>query len=332
MFLKETNGYEESIKKGIRAVQTMSGRLTFGSGSKKERIAKLKEAIGKADAIVIGAGAGLSTSAGFTYSGERFERYFGDFSARFGFKDMYAGGFYPYPDDETRWAFWSRYIYVNRFMRAAKPVYSDLLELVKDKDYFVLTTNVDHQFQKNGFDKARLFYTQGDYGLWQCSEPCHKRTYNNKDKVVKMLLAQGFLMGEKGQLIPPQKENGETDFDMLSMTIPADLIPYCPVCGEPMAMNLRSDERFVEDEGWHKAAAAYADFIQKHQDGRVLYLELGVGGNTPVIIKYPFWQMTKDNPEAVYACINLGEACCPEAIADRSIVIDGDIGEIIKSL
>ena len=301
-------------------------------GSEEELIRQLKDEIENADAIVIGAGAGLSTSAGFVYNGDRFDKYFGDFSGRFGFKDMYAGGFYPYPDPETRWAFWSRNIYVNRFMHAPNPVYTDLLELVKDKDYFVLTTNVDHQFQKAGFDKARLFYTQGDYGLWQCSEPCHKRTYNNKDKVVKMLLAQGFLIGSQGELIPPQKENGETDYDQLAMTVPSDLVPYCPVCGEPMAMNLRSDDTFVEDEGWHKAAAAYTDFLEKHADQHVLFLELGVGGNTPVIIKYPFWQMTYKNPRAVYACINFGEAFCPEEIEGRSICINGDIKEILMKL
>ena len=300
--------------------------------SEEELIRQLKDEIESADAIVIGAGAGLSTSAGFVYNGDRFDKYFGDFSAKYGFRDMYAGGFFPYPDPETRWAFWSRNIYVNRFMHAPNPVYTDLLELVKDKDYFVLTTNVDHQFQKAGFDKARLFYTQGDYGLWQCSEPCHKRTYNNKDKVVKMLLAQGFLIGSQGELIPPQKENGETDFDQLAMTVPSDLVPYCPVCGELMAMNLRSDDTFVEDEGWHKAAAAYTDFLEKHEDQHVLFLELGVGGNTPVIIKYPFWRMTYNNPRAVYACINFGEADCPKEIEGRSICINDDIGDVLKRI
>ena len=298
----------------------------------EELIRQLKDEIESADAIVIGAGAGLSTSAGFVYNGDRFDKYFGDFSAKYGFRDMYAGGFFPYPDPETRWAFWSRNIYVNRFMHAPNPVYADLLELVKDKDYFVLTTNVDHQFQKAGFDKARLFYTQGDYGLWQCSEPCHKRTYNNKDKVVKMLLAQGFLIGSQGELIPPQKEDGETDFDQLAMTVPSDLVPYCPVCGEPMGMNLRADDTFVEDEGWHRAAESYSDFLEKHADQHVLFLELGVGGNTPVIIKYPFWQMTYKNPRAVYACINFGEADCPKEIEGRSICINDDIGDVLKRI
>ncbi len=161
--------------------------LVRPSGEERERIAKLKEALQTADAVVIGAGAGLSTSAGFVYNGERFHAFF----AEYGFHDMYSGGFYPYPTPEERWAFWSRNIYVNRYMNPPKPVYEKLFDLVKDKDYFVLTTNVDHCFQKAGFDKKRLFYTQGDYGLWQCSEPCHQKTYDNEETVRAMLLAQG---------------------------------------------------------------------------------------------------------------------------------------------
>ena len=200
--------------------------------------------------------------------------------------------------------------------------------MVQDKDYFVITTNVDHQFLKAGFDKERLFYTQGDYGLWQCSKPCHRRTYDNKGKVVKMLLAQGFVIGENSELIAPVKDNGDTDFSMLSMRIPSGLIPYCPVCGEPMSMNLRADDTFAEDEGWKKASAAYAEFLRSLKDKHVLYLELGVGANTPVIIKYPFWHETYHNEKAVYACLNYGEAFCPAEIEDRSICIDGDIAGI----
>ena len=326
------NGYLESIHKGIQAVRSFSGNMSHGRGAKEEQVKILKEKLHDADAIVIGAGAGLSTSAGLTYSGERFDKYFGDFAAKYGIRDMYAGGFYPFPDDETRWAWWSRHIYVNRYVMPPVPVYSILLDLVKNRDYFVITTNVDHQFQKAGFDKERLFYTQGDYGLWQCSGPCHKRTYDNKERVVKMLLSQGFAIGQNSELTTPVLENGETDFSMLSMQIPSGLIPYCPVCGEPMTMNLRSDDTFVEDEGWRRASAAYAEFLKDHRSGRVIYLELGVGANTPDIIKYPFWQESYANENSFYACINYGEAFCPKEIEDRSVCIDGDIGEVIGAI
>ena len=161
----------------------LTGKSTGGSW---EKIDRLRQALTDADAVVIGAGAGLSTSAGFTYSGDRFEKYFSDFYARYGFSDMYSGGFYPYKTSEEFWAYWSRYIYINRYMDAPKPVYQNLLDLVKDKDYFVLTTNVDHCFQKAGFDKKRLFYTQGDYGLFQCSGPCCQETYDNEAIVQQM--------------------------------------------------------------------------------------------------------------------------------------------------
>ena len=272
-----------------------------------DKVRKLEAALEEADSVVIGAGAGLSTSAGFTYSGERFEKYFSDFGEKYGFKDMYSGGFYPYPTPEEMWAYWSRYIYINRYMDIPKPVYEELLELVKDKDYFVITTNVDHCFQKAGFDKKRLFYTQGDYGLFQCSEPCKNVTYDNRDMILDMY----------------EKQSG--------MRIPTELIPKCPNCGKPLTMNLRSDDKFVEDEGWHEAAKRYKEFNETHK-GKVLYLELGVGYNTPVIIKYPFWQRTFDNPNATYACINFSDAECPEQIKDRSILIEGDIGEVLQDL
>lgn len=327
-----SNGYLESINKGMRTVRAFSGKMSAGKEPGEERLKRLKDEILTADAVVIGAGAGLSTSAGFTYSGERFDQYFGDFAEQYGIKDMYSGGFYPFPDEETRWAWWSRHIYVNRYVYPPKPVYNKLLEIIKDKDYFVITTNVDHQFQKAGFKKERLFYTQGDYGLWQCSKPCHKRTYDNKTQVVKMILSQGFAVGENSDLIVPELENGETDYSMLSMRVPSGLIPYCPVCGEPMTMNLRADDTFVEDEDWKKASAAYARFLESHKDLHVLYLELGVGSNTPVIVKYPFWHETYINDKAVYACLNQGEAFCPEEIEDRSICIDGDIGECLDKI
>ena len=299
-------------------------RITKSTGSFSENVNKLKQALYDADAVVIGAGAGLSASAGLTYSGERFEKYFFDFRARFGITDMYVGGFYPFPDDGTRWAWWARHIYFNRYIDSPKPVYEDLLSLVKDKDYFVLTTNVDHRFQRAGFDKKRLFYTQGDYGLFQSVDPKLKKTFDNEDWVNKAMVAQGFLRGESGEFTVPEDK-------YIRMTIPAELIPKCPEDGSEVTMNLRSDDTFVEDDGWHEAAERYSNFIRTRR-GKVLFLELGVGWNTPGIIKVPFWQMTARNPEATYACVNFGEAVTLEEIADRSICIDGDIGEVLDKL
>ena len=283
--------------------------ITKSTGSYSDNIKKLRGELEAAEAVVVGAGAGLSTSAGFVYSGERFEKYFSDFAAKYGFRDMYSGGFYPFPEPEEFWAYWSRYIFINRYQDAPKPVYEELLALLKEKDYFIITTNVDHCFQKAGFDKQRLFYTQGDYGLFQCSGPCRQETYDN-ERVIRQMMER--------------QEN---------MRVPSELLPVCPHCGRPMTMNLRADDKFVEDEGWHAAAARYGEFLRSRQDGRrILFLELGVGYNTPVIIKYPFWQMTAANPGATYACINYGEAVCPEEIADRSIVVNADIGEAVSAL
>lgn len=304
----------------------MSSRIsiTGSTGTYSDNLARLKMALDEADAVVIGAGAGLSTSAGFVYSGARFETYFSDFEQKNGFKDMYSGGFYPYPAPEAFWGFWCRNIWVNRYMKAPKPVYENLLKLVSDKDYFVLTTNVDHCFQKAGFDKKRLFYTQGDYGLFQCSVPCHQKTYDNQDMVRRMIESEGWLIGRVNEITPSEGKQP-------LMTIPTDLLPVCPVCGKPLTLNLRSDDTFVEDEGWHKASERYRNFLETH-DGRILFLELGVGFNTPVIIKYPFWNMTMENPDAFYACLNYGEAFCPEQISGRSICIDGDIGKTLNDL
>lgn len=273
-----------------------------------DKIRKLKEVLESADAVIIGAGAGLSTSAGFVYTGERFHKYFSDFAAKYDFNDMYTGGFYPYDTPEEYWAYWSRYIYVNRYMDAPKPIYEKLYHLVKNKEYFVITTNVDHCFQKAGFDKKRLFYTQGDYGLFQCSEPCCEETFENEDIISEMVKRQN------------------------DMRVPSELLPVCPHCGKPMTMNLRSDNRFVEDEGWHIAAERYNRFIQTSKKMHVLFLELGVGYNTPGIIKYPFWQMTAQNPGAVYACINYGEAVCPKEIEKQAVCISSDIGKVLENL
>ena len=324
-FKRQPDGYQDSIRRGMKALRLYSGRFSHGGGTRAERIRRLKTELDTAEAIVIGAGAGLSTSAGLTYSGERFEHWFGDFAEKFGIRDMYSGGFYVMQlSPEELWAYWSRYIYINRYMNPPRLVYEKLLELVRDKDYFVLTTNVDHCFQKAGFDKRRLFYTQGDYGLWQCSEPCHKKTYDNAKAIRAMVEAQGFVIASDGALTVPENVT-------VKMTVPTELVPHCPVCGKPMSMNLRADDRFVEDEGWHQAAERYENFLGT-RGGKVLFLELGVGYNTPVIIKYPFWNMTAKNPEATYACLNYGDAHTPKAIAERSICINADIGGILKQL
>lgn len=280
----------------------------FTIDSYARQIDRLGEALKKADAVLIGAGAGLSAAAGLTYSGERFQKYFSDFAKKYGIKDMYSGGFYPFDTLEEYWAWWSRQIFVNRYDVSVGKPYLDLLHLVKDQDYFVLTTNVDHQFQLAGFDKKRMFYMQGDYGLWQCSKACHNKTYDNEQAVRQMVK------------------------DQRNMKIPHELVPHCPVCGAPMTMNLRCDDLFVQDDGWFEAQERYDRFVQSHENAKLLFLELGVGLNTPSIIKLPFWQMTSQNPCATYACLNKGEAFCPGEIANQSLCIDHDVSETLERL
>ena len=284
-------------------ILTQTSMMTY-----TEQIEQVRQALHEADAVVIGAGSGLSTSAGLTYSGPRFQEHFGDFIQKYKIQDMYSGGFYPFDSLEEHWAWWSRHILINRYEKAPKLVYDELLKLVHEQDYFVLTTNVDHQFQLAGFDKKRLFYTQGDYGLWQCSEPCCQKTWDNEETVRRMVAEQG------------------------DMRVPTELVPRCPVCGRPMTMNLRCDSTFVQDEGWYAAAGRYQDFLRRHERMRMVYLELGVGGNTPVIIKYPFWKMTAQNAKAFYVCINLSEACCPKEIQRRAVCINKDVGTVLHEL
>ena len=298
---------------------------TKRSTQNSSQIDRLQQALADADAVILGAGAGLSTSAGFAYTGERFAEYFYDFASKYGFTDMYSGGFYPYPTPEEHWAYWSRYIYINRYLDAPKPVYDDLLALVKDKDYFVLTTNVDHCFQKAGFDKKRLFYTQGDYGLFQCSGPCRPETFDNEALVRQMVTAQGYVIGPDGALTVPENV-------LLKTSIPSALVPRCPHCGRPLTMNLRADDTFAEDEGWHTAAERYSEFLRRHAGQKLLFLELGVGYNTPGIIKYPFWRMTAQNPQAVYACINAQQQPVPPEIAQQAVCLQGDIGIVLEQL
>ena len=287
----------------------------------EQKLSAFQEMIRQADTLLIGAGAGLSTSAGFLYSGERFHRYFADFEERYGFHDMYSGGFFPFPTLEERWAYWSRFVFLNRYCDPPKPVYPALLKLVQDKDYFVLTTNVDHCFQKAGFDRRRLFYTQGDYGLWQCSKPCHDKTYDNKDQVLQMVEAQGFQITDQGLKLPAGVRP--------RMSVPTELVPHCPKCGAPMSMNLRADNTFVQDNGWYAAAGRYDDFVRRHEDTPVLYLELGVGLNTPGIIKYNFWQQVYQNQKAQYVCVNKGQSYAPQELAGRSLCLNGDAAGLL---
>lgn len=290
-----------------------------------EDIQLLKEKIKNVDYLVVGAGAGLSTAAGFIYNGETFKKYMFDFIKEYGITDFYSGGFYPFPEKEIMWAFWSRNIYVNRYLDAPKDTYKKLLNIVKDKNYFVITTNVDHQFQKAGFDKKRLFYTQGDYGLFQSMNKNNKKTYDNEEIIYKMLDAQGFKKNEKGIYDIPMGAN-------ISMRIPTDLIPICPDDKSNMTLNLRADDSFVEDDGWVEASIRYSDFINSIKHQKVLYLELGVGMNTPAIIKYPFWNMVHNNKNSTYACINYNEAFCPTEILDRSIIINEDIDKVLDDM
>lgn len=279
-------------------------RIKGNSGPIGELAALLKNA----DAVVVGAGSGLSAAAGLMYSGERFTANFREFIERYGLRDMYSAGFYPFPTQEEKWAYWSRHIYYNRYDVAPGKPYLDLYALLKDKNYFILTTNVDHQFWLAGFPDERIFATQGDYGLFQCAKACHKKLYNNETQVRAMVARQK------------------------NCRIPSELVPRCPVCGGYMEVNLRCDGYFVEDEVWMRACGRYEDFLRENKDGRVVYLELGVGMNTPGIIKYPFWQMTDKNPAAVYVCINLSEACAPWEIKERSICISKDIAQVLKKL
>ena len=294
------------------------------TGDSSDKTALIREKIQQADAVVIGAGAGLSTAAGFTYSGERFEKYFADFGEKYGFSEMYSGGFYNYDTLEEYWAYWSRYIYVNRYMDPPTDLYKQLFQLVKNKDYFVLTTNVDHCFQKAGFDKNRMFYTQGDYGLFQCSKPCHHETYDNEEIVKKMVISQGYHI-ENGNLTVPEGTQTRS-------TVPTELVPRCPRCGRPMSMNLRSDSSFVQDTGWEAAAKRYEKFMEDHRGKKMVFLELGVGYNTPGIIKYNFWQYAYNWRNAFYVCINKGEADIPSEIREKSVGIDADIAEVLKNL
>ena len=273
-----------------------------------QKIKRLKELIQEIDTIIIGAGAGLSSSAGMLYSGEEFKKNFGDFIKKYNFKDLYTASFHDFKDPQEYWSFWSRFIHYERYTMPPKPVYQNLYKLVQNKNYFVITTNVDHFFQRTGFDKKRLFYTQGDFGLLQCKKPCHNKNYDNEKEIEEMFKVQK------------------------DMKIPKELIPKCPVCKGPMIPNLRGGDYFVEDDGWYQAAGRYEEFLKKYKDGEILFIDLGSGMNTPSIFKFPFMKMTYNNKKAIYVTINLGEAFCFKEIEKKSICINRDIGEVLLEL
>ena len=273
-----------------------------------EKIEKLKQEIKNSDYILIGAGAGLSTSAGFLYDGKRFEDNFKDYIKKYGFTDMYSAGFYNFPTLEEYWAYFSLYVYINRFDIEENETYLNLYNIVKDKNYFVITTNVDGRFIDSKFDKDKIFAVQGDFALFQCSKPCRQETFYNEKYIREM--------------IKYKKE----------MKIPTELIPKCPYCGRNMSMNLRADDTFVQDKNWDEQKNRYEEFLKMSDNSKILFLELGVGFNTPSIIKYNFWRMTLNNKKSVYASINLGECYCASDIEERSICIDYDIAEVLKKL
>lgn len=276
-----------------------------------EQIKKAAGLIKEADYILIGAGAGLSTAAGLTMGGSRFTDNFKDFIEKYGgpyMRDMYSAGFYPFPTEEAKWGYWSKSSMVNRILPGVLPLYKNLYKLVEGKRYFVLTTNVDHQFFLSGFDKENIFATQGDYGLIQCQKGCHPKTYD----AVKMF-----------------RQMDQTRRDCV---VPSYMVPKCPVCGGPMEMNLRCDQYFVEDEAWHEAEQRFGEYLRKCEDKKTVLLELGVGFNTPVIIKFGFHNATRKNKSATYICVNLFEAAAPSDIMDRSICIQSDCGKVIEDL
>ena len=288
-----------------------AGDYIFQKTSYEEQIAKAAEAIKEADCVIVGAGAGASAAAGLTYSGSRFTDNFAEFIEKYGkeyMPDMYAAGFYPFPTQEAKWGYWSKHSMINRFLPEALPLYKQLYELVKDKDYFVLTTNVDHQFQKAGFEEARIFATQGDYGEIQCEKDCHQTVYQ-AEKIFRQM--------------DQARKNCE---------VPTYMVPRCPICGGNMTMHLRCDNHFAEDEAWHEAADRYADFLDSLDGKKVVLLELGVGFNTPVIIRLPFEKLARENNKITLIRLNLNEAVVPASLGERAIGIIADMKQSVDDL
>ena len=273
-----------------------------------KRISEVKNLINEADYILIGAGSGLSTAAGLEYFGESFEKNFKEFIEKYNFPDLYSASFYDFNTQEEKWAFFAKMISLNRFNKEPLKLYQELYSLIKVKDYFVITTNVDGQFEKAGFEKERVFETQGDYAYLQCENACHNKLYYNYD------LVNEWLKNTK------------------DCKIPNNLVPKCPVCGGNMEMNLRKDANFVQDENWYKQDKRYGEFLDKSQDKNLLLLEIGVGFNTPGIIRFPFEQMVYNNINTNLVRINKDYAFTNKEIKNKTILFDEDVNTIIEDL
>ncbi len=267
-----------------------------------KQLEEAKRLISEADAIVIGAGAGLSSAAGLTYSGSRFTEHFADFIKEYGLTDMYSSAFYPFETDEKKWGYWSQHLYLNRYQTGSLPLYQDLYELVADKNYFVITTNVDSQFEKAGFEREKIFEVQGNYGEFQCSVPCHDGIYANQETLEIMLANRQGL------------------------EVRSEDIPKCPKCGADMMSRLRMDHRFVEDRHWHQQESAYLAFLQQYAEKKLVFLELGVGYNTPTIIKFPFERLNAVLPQASLIRVNL-----EDEERDGILTISREIGEVVSA-
>lgn len=273
-----------------------------------DALERVSAALAKTPAVLIGGGAGLSAAAGIDYSGDAFRRAFADYIARYGFSDLYSSGFYPFPTEAERWAYWARHVDYAAVKPPAMPLYVRLLELVRGKEYFVITTNVDAQFEKAGFAPERLFAVQGDYREMQCANACHRKVYSNLDAVQRIL---------------------ETTQDL---TIPAGSVPRCPVCGGRMEMHLRIDEHFIEDEKWHRAARRYEEFLAGHAKGETVLLELGVGFNTPTIIRYPFEELAFFNRGALLVRLNRENIPLRLPIQSRTVTITEPMQAVVAQL
>lgn len=306
---------KQGQKRGINWSQFLSGiparDYIFQNAPYEEQIERAFALIKEADILLIGAGAGASAAAGLTYGGKRFTDNFGEFIEKYGsmhMTDMYAAGFYPFPTQEAKWGYWSKHSMINRFLPPALPLYTQLYEIARQKDYFVLTTNVDHQFHKAGFQADRIFATQGDYGNIQCEKGCHPEIYDAEDLFRQMDQARRDCL------------------------IPSYMVPKCPVCGGNMTMHLRCDQYFVENENWHEAAGRYSGFLERMRGKKGVLLELGVGFNTPAIIRFPFEKMIRENKMLSLIRLNMDEAVVPESFGSRAIGIGGDMAEAVSDL
>ncbi len=273
----------------------------------KLRINKMKQLLKEADCILIGAGSGLSTAAGLKYSGENFQKNYKEFMQKYHFEDLYSASFYEFKTQEEKWAFFSKMILLNRYNKPLT-LYKELYDIVKDKNYFVITTNVDGQFEISGFDKEKIFAVQGDYKYLQCENACHNKLYDNSE-IVKKWTA-----------------------NMKECKIPSEIVMKCPVCGGNMDMNLRKDDKFVQDENWYKQLKAYKDFLKEMKNKNVVLLEIGVGFNTPGIIRFPFEKMTMENSKTRLIRINKDYLKCFLDIEDKTITFNEEVKQILDDL